>query len=70
VVEIGRRKSAIKDRSVKLREIRTLLSEENIDGLTESDFRKIIALHCGRLICGQTNFMQLTGFYSLRILRE
>jgi hypothetical protein len=37
-------KAAIKDRSVKLREIRTLLSEENIDGLTESDLRKIIAL--------------------------
>ena len=37
-------KAAIKDRSVKFREIRTLLSEENIDGLTESDIRKIIAL--------------------------
>ena len=36
-------KAAIKDRSVKFREIRTLLSEENIDGLTESDIRKIIA---------------------------
>jgi hypothetical protein len=37
-------KAAIQDRSVKLREIRTLLSEENINGLTESDLRKIIAL--------------------------
>jgi hypothetical protein len=36
-------KAAIKDRSVKLREFQTLLSEENIDGLTEPDFRKIIA---------------------------
>jgi hypothetical protein len=35
---------AIKDRSVKLREFQTLLSEENIDGLSESDLRKIIAL--------------------------
>jgi hypothetical protein len=37
-------KAAIQDRSLKLREIRTLLSEENINGLTESDLRKIIAL--------------------------
>jgi hypothetical protein len=36
-------KVAIKNRSVKLREFRTLLSEENIEGLTEPDFRKIIA---------------------------
>jgi hypothetical protein len=34
---------AIKDRSVKLREFQTLLSEENVEGLTEPDFRKIIA---------------------------
>jgi len=34
---------AIKDRSVKLREFQTLLSEENVESLTEPDFRKIIA---------------------------
>jgi hypothetical protein len=34
---------AIKDRSVRLREFQTLLSEENVEGLTEPDFRKIIA---------------------------
>ena len=34
---------AIKDMSVKLREFQTLLSEENVESLTEPDFRKIIA---------------------------
>ena len=36
-------RASLEDRSRKVREIRSLLSEDSIESLTEPDFRKIIA---------------------------